>query len=234
MKHLLTLVVFAITSSLFAQSKPFEGVLNYKITERNAAGDIVVNSESSGDIFMHVKGNKILMQIIQINVYDMGIDTMNMYYLQDFDTKQSFIGMKMIDNLYCTEEELDVFPAGEFNPLKIKTKSIQGLVCNAADVVTTTSEGDELSPAVKQTTRVWYTQAYTAPNIFFGQFQKVPGLIASVEENADNGNKTVIELVSYTPKSIREDELQIPKQYKRVTWEELLELYPILDETMQD
>jgi|GEM_PF-2477490 len=234
MKQLLTLVLIAFTSTLFAQSKPFEGVLHYRISEHNAAGDIVVTGQPIGEITIHVKGDKLLMEIFQVSVYDMGIDTMDMYYFQDFSTKKSLIGMKMIDNLYCMEEELDEFPAGEFKPLKIKSKSIQGLSCNAADVVTTGLAEMEGAEGEKQISKVWYTNAYSCPHLFFGQFINVPGMVTSVEESGAEGTTSVIELVDYTAKPLREEDLQIPAKYKRVTYEELLELYPILDESFQN
>lgn len=234
MKQFLTLILIAFTSSLFAQSKPFEGVLRYKITERNAAGDIVVNGEANGEITIHVKGDKLLMEIFQVNVYDAMIDTMDMYYLQDFSTKKSFIGMKMIDNLYCMEEELDEFTAGEFKPLKIKSKTIQGLSCNAAEVVTTGAAEMEGAEGEKQISKIWYTNAYTCPHLFFGQFINVPGMVTSVEEKGAEGTTSIIELVAYTAKPLREEDLQIPAKYKRVTYEELLELYPILEESFQN
>ena len=228
MKHLLSLFLIAFTSTLFAQSKPFEGVLHYTITQLNATGQKIENSESNAEVTIYVKGERLLMDIVQYIPTLGNVDTVETVFLQDFGTKDSYIGMKMIDNYYYTKDELEAYPAGKFNPSKIKSRTVQGLTCNAGVVLTA-----DANTGLEQSATIWFTNHYSAPHLFFGQFVNVPGMVVSVEEKSSDNESTLIELSKMEAKSISEAELQMPKKYTFTTWEELFNRYPMLNEGME-
>lgn len=225
MRYLLSLFLFFGFTYTHAQTKAFEGVLHYTITEKNNKGEKIKNSENNAQITMHVKGEKVLMCITQIIFSDVSIDTVSTYYLQDYTTNQAFIGMTYIDKDYMITDEIGGVEAGKFQALKMKTENIAGLDCNAGKIIQ-----EELGEEAVEMT-VWYSLKYHAPHVFLGQFETVPGLVTRMEERLDQEFTSVIELTEIHPRVLTEKEMQIPSTYTPITYEELMDLYPTIDET---
>ena len=110
---------------------------------------------------------------------------------------------------------------GSFNSENGKLKKVAGYFCRKGKV--TTNEGSSL---------VYYSTAFNSPAQFFGAYSNVPGLILELHLSKD-GNEQVIRTKKLSKRKVKDDEFDIPNEYREMNESEYELLLPLFPELMQ-
>ena len=110
---------------------------------------------------------------------------------------------------------------GSFNSENGKLKKVAGYFCRKGKV--TTNEGSSI---------VYYSTAFNSPAQFFGAYSNVPGLILELHLSKE-GNEQVIRTKKLSKRKVKDDEFDIPHEYREMNESEYELLQPLFPELMQ-
>lgn len=215
MKSLIILTIVALIipfSAITAQNtNKFTGTITYQITYPNAANNPMV-SQLPTKLEMKISGNKAYTDMVLPygkNAFIINGDENSIIRLVNLEKGNYFIKK--------TKEDFKGVAVPLISKLK-ETKTIAGLKCSAAEINTSTPNG--------QTTKrkVYYSEELGDNNIYFNtEVKSVKGILLEFEYNL-MGMPVQLTAISVKPGRISNKDFEMPKGYTETTEAKLREM----------
>ena len=166
------------------------------------------------DFEIKLKGSMARMNIHSANIEDYSL-------IINYETGESIMLKTHNGEKIAVRGMKTLVDPGYFNSENGKLKKVAGYFCRKGKV--TTNEGSSL---------VYYSTAFNSPAQFFGAYSNVPGLILELHLSKD-GNEQVIRTKKLSKRKVKDDEFDIPNEYREMNESEYELLLPLFPELMQ-
>ncbi len=211
---ILIVTLIAFSNSSYAGSKPFKGIITYKISFPESDFDAETMSMLPKVATVMIKDNMMKTSIT------MGMGTQTSITNGKTNTSVSLIDMMGQKYAIRTTEEENMAELEKYETSVEETgetREIAGYDCKKVIVHVKNKETEE-----ENNITVYYTDKYEIGNIYSDKamFDKVDGLMLQYELDT-RGMRMVFTATDVKKKKVSDDEFEIPEGYTETTQEEL-------------
>jgi hypothetical protein len=205
-KLVLFLFAFGVLKSHAQQA--FEGTLFIEVVSADSSEIPKMNFE------VKLKGSMARMNIHSENIEDYAL-------IVNYETGESIM-LKTHNGEKIAVRGMKTFhETSSFTAENASLKKVAGYNCRKGKV--TTNSG---------TAVVYYSTAFKSPTQFFGAYSDVPGLLLEMQFSKD-GSTQIIRTKKLSKRKVKDEEFQIPSEYREMSESDYQLLLPLFPEMLQ-